>query len=149
MNTHTATAHPARLDGAQRARTILGLFKLRIGSMIMVTALVGMAVTPGPAPALWQIAVLALSVLAASAAAGAFNQYVEVDTDRLMTRTRGRAFVTGAVQHSPIWLLVIALLLAVAVAGAWVGLNPVSAFYTFLGAFTYGVVYTLWLKRRS
>ncbi len=149
MNTHTATAHPARLDSTHRARTILGLFKLRIGSMIMVTALVGMVVTPGPAPALWQIAVLAMSVLAASAAAGAFNQYVEVDTDRLMMRTRGRAFVTGAVTHSPLWLLVIALLLAVAVAGAWVGLNSVSALYTFLGAFTYGVVYTLWLKRRS
>ncbi len=149
MNTRTAIAHPARLDGAQRARTILGLFKLRIGSMIMITALVGMAVTPGPAPALWQIIVLALSVLAASAAAGAFNQYVEVDTDRLMVRTRGRAFVTGAVRHSPLWLLVIALLLAVAVAGAWVGLNPVAALHTFLGAFTYGVIYTLWLKRRS
>ncbi len=52
-------------------------------------------------------------------------------------------------RHSPLWLLVIALLLAVAVASAWVGLNPVAALYTFLGAFTYGVIYTLWLKRRS
>ena len=33
------------------ARDVLGLFKLRIGLMIMVTALVGLAVTPGPAPA--------------------------------------------------------------------------------------------------
>lgn len=149
MNTRTATAHPSRQAATGRVRTVLGLFKLRIGSMIMVTALVGMAVTPGPAPALWQVGLLALSVLAASAAAGAFNQYVEVDTDRLMARTRGRAFVTGAITHSPVWLLVIALLLAVAVAGAWVGLNPVAALHTFLGAFTYGVVYTLWLKRRS
>ena len=148
MNTRTA-AHPARSVATSRVRTVLGLFKLRIGSMIMVTALVGMVVTPGPAPALWQVALLALSVLAASAAAGAFNQYVEVDTDRLMVRTRGRAFVTGALRHSPLWLLIIGLLLAVAVAGAWVGLNPVAALHTFLGAFTYGVVYTLWLKRRS
>lgn len=149
MNTRTASARPARSAATSRMRTVLGLFKLRIGSMIMVTAMVGMVVTPGPAPALWQVALLALSVLAASAAAGAFNQYVEVDTDRLMARTRGRAFVTGALRHSPLWLLAIALLLAVAVAGAWVGLNPVAALHTFLGAFTYGVVYTLWLKRRS
>ena len=66
----STTTHPARLAHASRARTVLGLFKLRIGSMIMVTALVGMAVTPGALPAAWQIAVLALSVLAASAAAG-------------------------------------------------------------------------------
>ncbi len=149
MNTRTATVDPNRRAAASRVRTVLGLFKLRIGSMIMVTALVGMVVTPGPTPALWQFALLAISVLAASAAAGAFNQYVEVETDRLMKRTRGRAFVTGALQHSPLWLLVIALLLAVAVAGAWVGLNPVAALHTFLGAFTYGIVYTLWLKRRS
>jgi len=149
MDTRIASARPAREGTSSRVRTVLGLFKLRIGSMIMVTALVGMAVTPGPAPAAWQVLLLAAAVLAASAAAGAFNQYVEVETDRRMARTRGRAFVTGALRHSPLWLLVMALLLAVAVAGAWVGLNPVAAAYTFLGAFTYGVVYTLWLKRRS
>jgi len=136
-------AHPGLL------REVLGLFKLRIGSMIMVTALVGLAVTPGPSPGFLQVVVLALSVLAASAAAGAFNQYVEVDTDRLMARTRRRAFVTGALPHSPAWLVLIALLLAGAVATAWQVLNPIAALHTFLGAFTYGVVYTLWLKRRS
>ena len=56
---------------------MLGLFKLRIGVMIMITALVGLAVTPGPALSLLQVLVLALSVLVASASAGAFNQYVE------------------------------------------------------------------------
>ena len=75
-------------------RDVLGLFKLRIGLMIMLTALVGFAVTPGPAPALAQVLVLALSVFVSSASAGAFNQYVEAESDRLMARTRGRAFVT-------------------------------------------------------
>ncbi len=45
------------------ARDVLGLFKLRIGVMIMVTALVGLAVTPGPASGAWQVLVLALVVL--------------------------------------------------------------------------------------
>jgi protoheme IX farnesyltransferase len=50
----------------------------------------------------WQQAlVLALSVLAASASAGAFNQYVEADSDRLMARTRTRAFASGALPHTP------------------------------------------------
>lgn len=149
MHTRTATAHPASATGARRARTILGLFKLRIGSMIMVTALVGMAVASGPSLSVAQVVVLALAVLGSAAAAGAFNQYVEVDTDRLMARTRGRAFVTGALPHSPAWLALIALLLATAVGAAWLALNAMAALYTFLGAFFYGVVYTLWLKRRS
>lgn len=144
-NARTADAAPI----ARLARDVLGLFKLRIGFMIMVTALVGLAVTPGPAPGGFKLLVLALGVLVASASAGAFNQYYERDGDRLMTRTRGRPFVTGALPCSPWWLLLIAALLAVAVsATAWV-LNPVSAGCVFLGAFFYGVVYTVWLKRRS
>ena len=142
-------AQPARRGGRALAREVLGLFKLRIGAMIMVTALVGMAIVPGPAPGLLQTLVLALSVLGASAAAGAFNQYVEIDIDRRMARTRRRAFVSGALPHTPAWLVLIALLLAASVAAAWLVLNPVAALHTFLGAFFYGVVYTLWLKRRS
>ena len=93
--------------------------------------------------------VLALSVLVASAAAGAFNQFVEADTDRQMARTRRRAFASGALKTSPGWLLLMALMLALSVgATAWV-INPVAAFFIFLGAFTYGFVYTLWLKRRT
>jgi len=134
---------------ARMARDVLGLFKLRIGFMIMVTALVGLAVTPGPAPGGLKLLVLALAVLVASASAGAFNQYYERDGDRLMPRTRGRPFVTGALPYSRWWLLLIAVLLLVAVsAAAWV-INPVSALCVFLGAFFYGVVYTVWLKRRS
>jgi heme o synthase len=135
--------------GIAAARDVLSLFKLRIGTLIMVTALVGLAVTPGAALSVTQVLVLALSVLVASAAAGAFNQYAEHEADRLMARTRRRAFVTGALPHHPAWLLLIAALLAAAVGAAWFTLNAMSAIYVFLGAFFYGVVYTLWLKRRS
>jgi protoheme IX farnesyltransferase len=85
----------------------------------------------------------------ASASSGAFNQYYEYDSDKLMARTRGRAFVTGALQHSPAWLVVIAALLTVSVASAAWWLNPLSAIFVFLGAFVYAVVYTVWLKRKS
>lgn len=133
----------------QTARLVLGLFKLRIGVLIMVTALVGLAITPGAAPGPLAVLVLALAVLGASAAAGAFNQYVEADLDRLMKRTRDRAFASGALRRRPAWLLVIGALLALSVGAAWWVLNGWSALFVFLGAFTYGVVYTVWLKRRS
>jgi protoheme IX farnesyltransferase len=138
-----------RRSPVQLARLVLGLFKLRIGVMIMITALVGLAVTPGPALSLLQVSVLALSVLLASGSAGAFNQYYEVEADRLMARTRTRAFVTGELPHSPAWLVLIVGLLALAVGAAWFALNAFAALYIFLGAFFYGVVYTVWLKRRS
>ena len=131
------------------AHDVLSLFKLRIGFMIMLTALAGWVVTPGPALQWWQVLALALSVLVASASAGAFNQYYEFDTDRLMARTRGRAFVTGALPHTPAWLALMAVLLVGAVAGAAWWLNLVAAGFVFLGAFFYAVVYTVWLKRRS
>ena len=148
MNTTTLDCTVPR-SAMQTARLVLGLFKLRIGVMIMITALVGLAVTPGPALGLAQLAVLALSVLGASASAGAFNQYFEHDTDRLMARTRTRAFVTGALPHSPAWLVLIVALLGVSVGAAWLVLNGATALYVFLGAFVYAVVYTVWLKRRS
>lgn len=148
MNT-TTLASTTRPSPAQVARLVLGLFKLRIGVLIMVTALVGLAVTPGVSPSLVQVAVLALAVLGASAAAGAFNQYYEAESDRLMARTRGRAFASGALPRSRAWLLLIGALLALSVGAAWQVLNGSAALYIFLGAFFYGVVYTVWLKRRS
>jgi protoheme IX farnesyltransferase len=138
-----------RRGAATLARDVLGLFKLRIGVLIMITALVGLAITPGPALSALQIAALAIAVLVASASAGAFNQYVEHESDRLMARTRRRAFVTGALAPTPFWLAVIAAMLAGAVALAWAALNVAAAAYVFLGAFFYAVVYTVWLKRRS
>jgi len=140
-------AHPG--SAIPLARKILGLFKLRIGFVIMITALAGYAVTPGPALGAVQFAVLALSVLISSASAGAFNQYIEFESDRLMVRTRDRAFPSGALRHTPAWMALIVALLTVSVAAAWYALNPVSALFVFLGAFFYAVVYTVWLKRRT
>ncbi|HEX2493839.1 MAG TPA: heme o synthase [Steroidobacter sp.] len=133
----------------QLARDVLGLFKLRIGVLITITALIGLAVTPGPPLGFEAVLALAVSVLIASASAGAFNQYFEHEGDRLMVRTRQRAFVTGALPRSPAWLALIGALLLTAVALAAYVLNGVAAAFVFLGAFFYAVVYTVWLKRRS
>jgi len=125
------------------------LFKLRIGIVIAMTALAGAAIQPGPAVPAWQLAILALAVLVSSAAAGAFNQYYERELDARMERTRRRPFVTGALKHHAGWPWLIALMTALAVAAAWLAVNPAAALYTFLGAFFYAVVYTVWLKRRT
>ena len=130
-------------------RLMCNVFKLRIGVVIMLSALAGLAVTPGPAPAVWQIVILALAVLLSSASAGAFNQYIERDLDARMKRTRKRPFVTGKFQASGYWLAGIIALLLIPVTLAALTVNWVAALYVFLGAFVYGVVYTVWLKRRT
>lgn len=146
MNTTVLTRTEAH---APRWRVVLGVFKLRIGVLIMLTALAGVAIAPGAAPPLWQVLLMALAVLVSSASAGAFNQFVEADSDRLMRRTRHRAFASGALHAGPAWMALIVGLLAAAVAATWTWINPTSAAFLFLGAFTYAVVYTVGLKRRT
>ena len=128
-------------------RQVLNLFKLRIGVAIAFAAAAGLAVEGGSGPGAGAAAVLVLAVLFASAAAGAFNQYVERDLDARMGRTRNRPFVTGRLRHGPFWLWVIGAMLGASVLAAAVATNVLAAAYVFLGAFTYGVVYTVWLKR--
>jgi len=134
---------------ADTLRLFYSVFKLRIGFAIMLCALAGIAVAPGAAPDAWRVLVLALAVLMSSAAAGAFNQYVERDLDARMQRTRSRPFVTGRFRAGWHWLAAIGLILAVAVASAALATNSSAALNVFLGAFTYGIVYTVWLKRRT
>lgn len=128
---------------------LYSVLKLRIGVAISLCALAGLAVTPGAAPPAWQIAVLGLAVLLSSASAGAFNHYVERDLDARMARTRNRPFVTGRFRPGPPWLWAIGAMLVVAVGAAALVLNVPAALHTFFGAFIYGVVYTVWLKRRT
>jgi protoheme IX farnesyltransferase len=75
--------------------------------------------------------------------------FMERDIDARMDRTRGRPFVTGQFTANGYWLAGIGLLLAIAITAAALATNAVAAFYVFLGAFVYGVVYTVWLKRRT
>jgi protoheme IX farnesyltransferase len=149
MASQLAAPRPAALAPAALVRALLSVFKLRIGLAIMLCALAGIAVTPGPGLSAWQIAALALAVLLSSASAGAFNQYVERDLDACMKRTRRRPFVTGALRPGPLWPAAIGLLLSVSVLMAALATNWAAAANVFLGAFVYGVVYTVWLKRRS
>jgi protoheme IX farnesyltransferase len=132
-----------------RWRTVLSVFKLRIGVIIALTAMAGIAVQPGVELSAAQVTAVFIAVLLASASAGAFNQYYEADLDQRMRRTRARPFAAGRLQKHGGWLALIVVLAALAVALAWTATNAATALFTFLGAFFYAVVYTVWLKRRT
>ena len=131
------------------AGQLYSVFKLRIGFAITLTALAGLAAAGGVDEPGWKAFVLGLAILLSSASAGAFNQYVERDLDARMRRTRNRPFVTGEFRPGAGWLIGIIAILALAVGLAAFTLNAMVALHVFLGAFVYGVVYTVWLKQRS
>jgi protoheme IX farnesyltransferase len=109
----------------------------------------GMAAAKGPALSPEQAAAFALAVLGGAGAAGAFNHYYERDIDGHMRRTHGRPFATGSLAASQWWPVSFAILLLASLVLAAASGGVVAALYVFLGAFTYGVVYTVWLKRRT
>ena len=123
--------------------------KVRLGFLIMLCALAGLAVSPESSLTSWQILVLAITVLLCSSSAGAFNQWYERDIDSKMKRTKTRPFVTGRFAASFYWPAGIVLISAFAILALAITTNLAAAFYLFLGAFCYGVVYTIWLKRRT
>lgn len=132
-----------------RIRQFISLFKPRIGIAIAYTALAGFAGANGTMSDPRLALALFIAVLLASAAAGAFNQYLERDLDARMERTRGRPFASGDFRRGWWWPASFSIVLLAAVGLAAATANAATALFVFLGAFTYGVVYTLWLKKRT
>jgi protoheme IX farnesyltransferase len=134
---------------SETLKLIYDAAKVRLGFLIAACAVAGVAMSPENTLTPLQLAVLGLAVLLSSAAAGAFNQLYERDLDSVMTRTQKRPFVTGRLRAGNWWVvgIMVALLISLA-ATAWAS-NLAATMYVFLGAFTYGVVYTVWLKRRT
>ena len=134
---------------ASTLKLIYETAKVRLGVLIMACAFAGIAMSPGDGLAAWQLLTLGVATLVASSSAGAFNQYYERDVDARMRRTHTRPFVTGRFEANGWWASAIVLALLISVAAAAIATNWLAALYLFLGAFTYGVVYTVWLKRRT
>lgn len=129
-------------------RDYIKLLKLRIGFMIALTAITGYAAVAEQIR-LGEMAVLALAMLLGAGASGAFNHFYDRDIDRRMKRTAGRPLASDSLGDPRIVLWLAAALLILGLAVALVSFNVVVAVHLFLGAFVYGIVYTVWLKRRT
>lgn len=128
-------------------RSYIELMKLRIGFLIAISAMAGYAAVASHVDA-WQLVVLFIAMVLGSSGSAVFNQYYDRDIDRLMTRTANRPLAAGTLgsPYNALWFAG-ALLLAGCVL-ALLAFNWVVATHLFLGAFVYGVVYTVWLKRK-
>jgi protoheme IX farnesyltransferase len=121
------------------------LLKPRVMSLVVFTALTGMAIAPGRIhPILGFVALLAIAV--GAGAAGALNMWYDADIDRVMRRTRGRPVPMERV--TPGEALGFGLTLSAgAVTLLGFATNYLAAALLAFTIFFYVVVYTMWLKR--
>tara|TARA_B110000438_G_scaffold284303_1_gene313214 strand:+ start:1073 stop:1939 length:867 start_codon:yes stop_codon:yes gene_type:complete len=123
------------------------LLKLRIGVLLAITAMAGYfavaeTVQWGP------LIVMVVALMLCSSGSSVFNHFYDRDIDKKMTRTSKRPLASGAMKdpNNALWLAG-GLLISGCILAA-VELNWLVALHLALGAFTYMIVYTVWLKRR-
>ena len=125
----------------------IALLKPRVMSLVVFTALVGLAVAPGHLHPLTGFTAL-LCIAVGAGASGALNMWYDADIDALMTRTSRRPVPMGRVQ--PGEALAFGLTLAVfAVVVLGLLVNVLAAALLALTIFYYVVIYTTWLKRST
>lgn len=124
------------------------LLKLRIGVTIALTAVMGYAAV-AETISINQVVLLVVAMFLGSASSSVFNHYYDRDIDLLMKRTAGRPIASGAMGRPKLALWLAAALMIAGVGMAMFIFNWAVALHLFLGAFVYGVVYTVWLKRRT
>jgi len=141
---------PAKADrpAASLLKTLPVLFKLRIVTLLLFAAVGGAFLGAGGTPELSQLALLLVTGGLAAAGASALNQYIERDSDALMTRTRKRPLVNGSIPR-PGWVPYVATLMILVPSLAVLPFNPALAFFLLLGAAIYVGIYTVWLKPRT
>ncbi|MGI8525255.1 MAG: UbiA family prenyltransferase, partial [Pseudolabrys sp.] len=125
----------------------IALMKPRVMSLVVFTALVGLAVAPGHMhPVIGFTALLCITV--GAGAAGALNMWFDADIDAKMTRTARRPIPMGRVL--PGEALAFGLTLAgFAVVTLGLLINVLSAALLAFAIFFSIAIYTLWLKRST
>ncbi|MDI6026647.1 heme o synthase [Corticibacterium sp. UT-5YL-CI-8] len=127
------------------AGDFFALLKPRVMSLVVFTAIVGLAAAPGSMnPLIAAIAILCIAI--GAGASGALNMWYDADVDAIMKRTAKRPVPSGRVQ--PGEALSFGLVLSVlSVMTLGVLVNWLSAALLAFTIFFYAVIYTMWLKR--
>jgi len=125
----------------------IALMKPRVMSLVVFTALVGLAIAPVSVhPVIGFTALLCIAV--GAGAAGALNMWYDADIDAKMVRTARRPVPTGRVKAGEALAFGLTLAaFAVVVLGLLV--NALAAALLAFTIFFYVVIYTVWLKRST
>jgi protoheme IX farnesyltransferase len=149
----TPAATPEALEppGTRRpslAADLVTLTKPRIISLLLVTTIAPMFITPAGLPTWSQIFWVLVGGYLMAGGANAINMWFDRDIDTRMTRTKLRPIPSGRVSAGFGLAFGVALGLA-AFAIFWDRVNPLSAWLALSGLLFYVFVYTIWLKRTS
>lgn len=96
---------------------------------------------------IWNVVFAFLGTAAVIAAAGSYNNVYDRDIDAIMSRTKVRPTVTGALSVKKV-LIVATILLIIGLVLLYLA-SPLASLLGFLGVFFYVVPYTMWTKRRT
>ena len=125
----------------------IALLKPRVMSLVVFTALTGLAVAPGHLHPLTGFTAL-LCIAVGAGAAGALNMWYDADIDAVMMRTSRRPVPMGRIQPGEALAFGLTLAcFAVVVLGLLV--NVLAAALLAFTVFYYVVIYTTWLKRST
>ena len=142
MNDATITAVRSQ------ASDLFEICKPRIALLVLITTFTGMWLAGNGSVSLDLAFFTLLGTGLASAASGAFNNYVDREVDKHMARTRTRALPSSRLHpQQALWLGGTLSISSFILLFHFV--NPLTAYLTVSTIFFYVVIYTIWLKRTS
>ena len=130
------------------ATDLLTLTKPRIISLLLVTTIAPMFITPAGLPSWALVGWVALAGYLMAGGANAINMWFDRDIDDKMARTRLRPIPSGRIPSGAALLFGISLG-AIAFTLFWTFVNPLAAWLALSGLLFYVFIYTIWLKRVS
>ena len=127
---------------------LLGLCKLKVVSLILLTAIVGMLLAVPYLPNLFIVCLASIGISLAAMSAAVFNHVVDEKIDIQMSRTDRRPIPQGKVSRvqALVWG---AFLGIVGIALLIVFVNLLTAMLTLISLIGYAVFYTMYLKRAT
>jgi protoheme IX farnesyltransferase len=148
--TPAAAAEPIEVPAVRPSvlADLVTLTKPRIISLLLVTTVAPMFITPAGLPSVSLVFWVILGGYLMAGGANAINMWFDRDIDDKMSRTRLRPIPAGRISATFGLAFGISLGL-VAFAIFWYRVNPLSAWLALGGLLFYVFVYTIWLKRTS
>jgi protoheme IX farnesyltransferase len=117
------------------------LTKLRLSSLVVFSAAMGYVIATNGHFSWSNFLLLMLGGFLVTGASNAFNQIIEKDLDKLMTRTENRPLPTGRMSVTEATLA--AFLMGISgVMILWLKMNPLCGILSLLSLLLYAVVYT-------
>ncbi len=126
----------------------LTLCKVKVVSLIMLTAVVGMFLATPDLPPIHLVILASIGIAFSASSAAVFNHVIDQKIDNIMSRTHKRPLPKGKITSRA--ALIFGVIIGVIGIGTLaIGVNMLTAVLTLLALIGYAVFYTMYLKRAT